>query len=381
MEGTLNLDLPQHPKLSESELLRYGRQIKLAEFGLESQLKLKAAKALIVGAGGLGNPVGLYLAGAGIGTIGVADFDQVSLSNLHRQVAFETKDIGSPKADSLIATMCGINPELFYSVHDSRVDAANVEELISQYDIVIDGSDNFETRFLLGDACYFKRIALVHGSIHEFQAQIAMFDRHTACFRCLYREPPGAKALPPCDEAGILNVVTGVTGLIMATETVKYLVGLKTPSLGAVLAYDALAQSIRTASLTKDNDCPLCGRNPQITRVQESTVSCTSGADEVSEGDYSIEPAKAKQLIANGAFLLDVREPEEFESGHLENAISIPLGALKNGGGEMLPHDRTIVAYCKVGIRSERAAELLRARGFKKTYSIAGGLIAWFGQS
>jgi sulfur-carrier protein adenylyltransferase/sulfurtransferase len=369
-----NLGSPEELELSESERLRYSRHIALEEFGLQSQLKLKAAKVLIVGAGGLGNPVGLYLAGAGVGTIGVADFDQVSLSNLHRQVAFKTAEIGRSKVESLIATMKAINPELCYVAHNIQIDARNVEELIGRYDLVIDGSDNFATRFLLADACYLHKIALLHGAVHQFQAQVALFDSETACFRCLYREPPGADALPPCVEAGILNVVTGATGLIMATESVKYLTGLNTPSLGTVLIYDALAQSIRKVALSADSDCPLCGSEPKITLV-EGSIACSTVPSDSSQFGLSVE--EAKRFLAEGALLIDVRNPDEFAQEHIEGAILMPLNELNNGGSKALDRKETIITYCKTGKRSALAVEKLRAIGLERVYSIIGGIDAW----
>jgi adenylyltransferase/sulfurtransferase len=370
---SLKLGLPEKPELSDTERQRYSRHIKLEQFGLQSQLKLKAAKVLIVGAGGLGNPIGLYLAGAGVGTMGIVDFDKVSLSNLHRQVGFKTADIGLSKIDSLIGTMAGINPDLTYVVHGIQVDAANVKELIEEYDLVIDGSDNFSTRFLLADASYLQNIALLHGAVHQFQAQIALFDKHTACFRCLYREPPGADALPPCNEAGILNVVTGAAGLIMATEAVKYLTGLKTPSLGSLLIYDALGQSIRNLTLSKDEDCPLCGKEHKITEVRDS-IACSLP---LSSEQFGISVEEAKRFIAEGAVLVDVRDPEEFAQQHLDGAISVPLDSLDNGYGEKFARAKKIVTYCKTGKRSARATEKLKAMGLEQVYSIVGGIDAW----
>ena len=366
------LELADKRELSESERLRYSRHIKLETFGLPAQLKLKAAKVLIVGGGGLGNPIALYLAGAGIGTIGVADFDQVSLSNLHRQVAFKTADVGQSKVDSLIAALKAINHEVTYVAHNLEIAAHNVEDLIRQYDLVIDGSDNFATRFLLADACYLQKIALLHGAVHEFQAQIALFAKDTACFRCLYREPPGAEALPPCVEAGILNVVTGSTGLMMATEAVKFLAGLYTPSLGSVLVYDALGQSLRAVALSKDPECPLCGKVPTITGL---SVSSVCSVEATSDGRVSIEVAK--RLLSDGALLVDVRNPDEFSEGHIEGAISIPLAALENGVSDELKAAELIVTYCKTGKRSARAVDKLKALGLERTYSITGGIEAW----
>jgi len=247
--------------------------------------------------------------------------------------------------------------------------------LIRRYDLVVDGSDNFATRFLLADACYFHRVPLLHGAVYEFQAQIALFAKDRACFRCLYREPPGAEALPPCVEAGILNVVTGTTGLMMATEAIKYLAGLHAPSLGAVLVYDALGQNLRAVALSKDDECPLCGKEPKITRLADSTI-CRTEAFSNYSGQFALSVEEAQRLLADGALLIDVRNPEEFAEAHIAGAISIPLAALENGSMEAL-RAPAIVTYCKTGKRSARAVEKLQALGIERVYSIAGGIDAW----
>jgi len=368
-------------KFSEEQYLRYSRHIKLEQFGVEAQLKLKYSSVLIVGAGGLGNPVGLYLAGAGIGTIGVVDLDCVSLSNLHRQIAFKTSDIGQSKVDCLIGTMSGLNPDINFVAHRIRLDAENVEEVICNYDLVIDGTDNFSTRFLLGDACYLQKIALLHGAIHQFQAQVVLFNqtqgRTTSCFRCLYREPPDSAALPSCSEAGILNVVTGATGLLMASEALKYLAGLPTPSLGSVLVYDALQQSIRCLKLNKETDCPLCGEEPSIRSVSSALVACNPLANFYGEKELEISVERAKHLLEAGALLIDVRTPVEFARDSLTGAISIPLDILENGGSAQIPRNQTVVAYCQSGVRSLAAANKLRALGYTNIYSVTGGITAW----
>jgi adenylyltransferase/sulfurtransferase len=388
---------------SPEQLSRYSRHIMLSQFGLAGQSRLQFARVLIVGAGGLGNPVGLYLAGAGVGTIGVVDADRVSLSNLHRQVAFATDTVGSSKATCLIDTMRDINPTVAYKLHETFVTGDNVEALIQGYDLVIDGTDNFAARFLLGDACHRKKVPLLHGAVHEFQGQVALFETSTACFRCLYRESPGPDALPACSEAGILNVVAGAVGLLMSSEAVKYLAGLPTPSQGSVLVYDALNQSIRHLSLHKDPECPMCGmesnhdltnfsapvaNNTDQSKLQSRSVptnqySCTS-ENSNSPGNWEVTVRQAEELIEKGAFVVDVREPYEFEEGHLEGSVLIPLrtllSALEQGTSAtltQLPSNVPIIAYCKVGARSLHAAAYLQHYGYKNAVSLAGGINSW----
>jgi len=357
-------------QLDEDEKLRYNRQTKLAGFGLESQLKLKSARVLIAGAGGLGNPLGLYLAGAGIGTIGVVDFDRIDITNLHRQIAFRSKDAGNLKTETLVEALSSLNPRIKVNAHNLKLDAASVRKLSAQYDLVIDGTDSFASRFLLADACFLERIPLLHGAVHMMQGQIVLLEnKSTPCFRCLYAEPPTANGLASCSETGILGVVTGTIALMMATEAVKYLAGLKTPSLSNLLVYDALEQTTSRIRINSQGDCALCGSTATIKDVTDIQEACVVPEHEVSS-------AKAKELIASGARLIDVREPEEYSVEHLPNAISIPLSSLSQSKiDELMSHK--LVVYCQTGKRSYVAVTQLRELGHADCFSIAGGINNW----
>jgi sulfur-carrier protein adenylyltransferase/sulfurtransferase len=273
--------------------------------------------------------------------------------------------------------LSGLNPDINFVAHRILLDAENVEEVICKYDLVIDGTDNFSTRFLLGDACYLQKIALLHGAIHQYQAQIVLFNRNTGCFRCLYREPPGSAALPNCSEAGILNVVTGATGLLMASEAIKYLAGLSAPSLGSVLVYEALQQSIRCLKLKKETDCPLCGEAPSIRSVSSSLAACSPLRNFYVGEELEVSVERAKRLLEDGALLIDVRTPEEFARDRLAGAISMPLDKLENGASDRLARNQTVVTYCQSGVRSLAAANKLRSFGYTDIYSVAGGIVAW----
>jgi sulfur-carrier protein adenylyltransferase/sulfurtransferase len=367
MELMILKDLVQ---LDDNEKLRYSRQIKLAEFGLESQLKLKAAKVLLAGAGGLGNPLGLYLAGAGVGTLGIADFDRIDITNLHRQVAFRAKDAGNLKTETLADAVLALNPLIRVNTHNVRLVASSVRNLIAQYDLVIDGTDSFASRFLLADACFLEHKPLIHGAVHALRGQIVLLENKAMpCFRCLYAEPPSANGLASCSEAGILGVVTGTIGLMMATEAVKYLAGLKTPSLSHLLVYDAMEQTTSRIRINPQIDCALCGPAPTIKDMSLSEEACG-----VSE--YEISSAQAKELIASGAQLIDVREADEYAQEHMPNAISAPLSCLNQSTALELT-GRKLVAYCQTGKRSYTAVSRLRALGHSDCYSIAGGISAW----
>ncbi len=364
--------------LSPVELEHYSRHLKLPGFGMEKQLKLKNARVLLVGAGGLGCPVGLYLAAAGVGTIGVVDFDRVERSNLQRQIAHSVATVGQPKTDSLIAALRAVNPLVTYYSHDVRLDEANVSDLIAQYDLVLDGSDNFATRFLLADACYLAGMPLLQGAVYEYSAQLALFEpQEGPCYRCVFREPPQRNQLAPCAEVGILGVVPGAAGLMMATEAVKYLSGMPSALRGKLLLYDALAQTIRHVALSKDADCPLCGENATITQAHELRLTCPAQAENA-EQELSFE--EAQRLLIEGAFLLDVREGFEFASGHIPGAFHLPLGLVKTEAAQsMLPSEIPVLAYCQKGQRSLEAVRLLRTLGYERVYSLSGGLMAWEG--
>ena len=365
--------------LSPVELEQYSRHLKLPGFGMERQLKLKNARVLLVGAGGLGCPAGLYLAAAGVGTIGVVDFDRVERSNLQRQIAHSAATVGQPKTDSLIASMRAINPLVSYYSHGVRLDESNVSELIAEYDLVLDGSDNFATRFLLADACYLGGTPLLQAAVYEYSAQLALFEpQEGPCYRCVFREPPQHNQLAPCAEVGVLGVVPGAAGLMMATEAVKYLSGMPSALQGKLLLYDALTQTIRHMALSKDTDCPLCGENATITQARELRLTCPSQAENAGQ-ELSFEEAQ-RLLAEEGAFLLDVRESFEFASGHIPGAFHLPLGLVKTEAAQsMLPSEIPVLAYCQKGQRSLEAVRVLKALGYERVYSLSGGIMAWQG--
>jgi adenylyltransferase/sulfurtransferase len=360
------------------ELDQYSRHFKLQGFGLEKQTQLKAARVLLVGAGGLGCPVGLYLAAAGVGTIGVVDFDRVDRSNLQRQIAHSVDTIGQLKVDSLVQAMQAINPLLKYQKHPVRLGTENVLDLIRQYDLVLDGSDNFATRFLLADACFLGRIPLLQGSVYEYEAQLTLFlPGEGPCYRCIFPEPPGAEALSPCAEVGVLGVVPGTVGLMMATEALKYLTGLGTSIDGKLLIYNALEQTLKKLSLSRNEQCALCGDNPGILSPVEALSFCDFPADPAA---FSIEAEAAKLLLSQGVQLLDVREAFEFQSGHIPQAIHLPLAQLRvEIPAGIFNREQPILVYCQKGQRSLEAARILKASGHNTVYSLAGGMASWNG--
>jgi len=365
------------PELSLLETEHYSRHLKLPGFGLEKQLMLKNAKVLLVGAGGLGCPVGLYLAAAGVGTLGVVDFDRVERSNLQRQIAHRVDQLGQPKVDSLIQAMKGINPNLTYISHNVHLTETNVLDLIADYELIIDGSDNYTTRFLLADASYLSRKALLHGAVYQYDAQISLFiPGETACYRCVFREPPKNGALASCAEVGVLGVMPGTIGLMMATEAIKTLTGLTTPTKGKLLLYNALEQTIRHLALQPDADCPLCGPNATIHEVEAVNITCSMR--EESNG-WSLDYHQAQEFLQQErAILLDVREIFEFQAGHLPQAKHLPLSQLPHQVQAVIPDlDCPILAYCQRGQRSLEAVRQLRALGYASSYSLSNGISSW----
>ncbi len=378
-----------HLSLSPIELEQYSRHLTLPGFGVERQLALKAAKVLLVGAGGLGCPIGLYLAAAGVGTLGVVDFDRVERSNLQRQVAHTVERLGQPKVESLITTMQALNPLLNYVPHACRLSETNVQQTIAGYDLVIDGSDNFTTRFLLADACHLSGIPLLQGAIHQYEAQISLFvPGDGACYRCVFQQPPQQSALAPCAEVGVLGVMPGTAGLMMATEAIKFLTGLPTPAHGHLLRYNALSQTLRQLAISADENCPLCGPHATIREACEQVVHCPSGMGQEVMGDAQssvdaglsmvLNAPEAQALVEKGALLLDVREWFEFEAGHLPQALHLPLGQVSVKAKTMIPEPSTpMVVYCQRGQRSLEAVRQLRALGYAQSYSLTGGIGAW----
>jgi sulfur-carrier protein adenylyltransferase/sulfurtransferase len=368
------------PPLSPGELLRYGRHLILPEVGLDGQRRLKASSALVIGAGGLGSPVALYLAAAGVGRIGIVDFDTVDASNLQRQVLHGTAWVGRPKLDSAKARLAEVNPEVRVETHAVRLDSTNALAILGGYDVVIDGTDNFPTRYLVNDACVLLDKPNVYGSIFRFEGQASVFDaRRGPCYRCLYPEPPPPGLVPSCAEGGVLGVLPGVIGSIQATEALKLLLGAGEPLVGRLVLFDALAMRFRELTLRKDPDCPMCGAHRTIHSLIDYEAFCGLGPA-TEEHDVSVE-ITARELAERLArkddlVLVDVREPGEFAIAHIAGATLVPLHSLPARVAE-LDSSREIVLHCHHGVRSLKALEFLQGAGFKKLHSLRGGIDAW----
>jgi len=355
--------------LSESERERYARHLILPEVGEEGQGKLKAGSVLIIGAGGLGSPVAMYLAAAGVGRIGLADFDNVDITNLHRQILYGTSQVGQPKLSAAASRLRDINPEIAIETHGSAVTSENALDLFRNYDVIVDGTDNFPTRYLVNDACVLTGKPNVYGSIFRFDGQASVFyAREGPCYRCLYPEPPPPNLVPSCAEGGVLGVLPGVIGTIQATETIKLLTGLGEPLIGRLLLFDALRMEFRRLKLKKDPNCAVCGENPTVTELIDYEGFCSPM--EIGE----ITPAELMRL--EDPLLIDVREPYEFNQGHLDGAWLIPLGQLERHI-DTIPRDRDLVLYCRSGHRSAHALEMMRGAGFRRAKHLKGGYLAW----
>src|SRR5690349_17229581 len=373
---------PEAAELSKDEILRYSRHLIIPEVGMEGQQKLKAAKVLLVGAGGLGAPLGLYLAAAGIGKIGIVDFDVVDFTNLQRQVIHSTADVGRKKIDSAAEKMQGINPHLKIVKHETALSSENALEVLKDYDLVVDGTDNFPTRYLVNDACVLLGKPNVYGSIFRFEGQSTVFAYEGGpCYRCLYPEPPPPGLVPSCAEGGVLGILPGTIGLIQATEAVKLILGIGEPLVGRLLLYDALGMRFRELKLRKNPECPACGEHRTITKLIDYQQFCgipqqqpvAAGA---AEGE--IDPTDVKAKIDRGErfVLIDVREPHEYQICRIPGARLIPLGELPKRVNELNSADE-IVAHCKSGVRSAKAVEFLKQAGFKKVKNMKGGILAW----
>jgi adenylyltransferase/sulfurtransferase len=364
--------------LSPDELLRYSRHLLLPEVGPEGQRRLKAARVLLVGAGGLGSPAALYLAAAGIGTLGLVDFDAVDLTNLQRQVLHGTSDVGTAKTDSAEARLHDLNPHVAIEKFSERLTAANAPGIVGDFDVIVDGSDNFPTRYLVNDAAVLAGKPNVYGAIFRFEGQVSVFDAARGpCYRCLYAEPPPPGLVPSCAEAGVLGVLPGVIGSLQALETIKLVLGAGDPLLGRLLLFDALAARFRELRLHKDPACPLCGTAPTIRELVDYEAFCGMEPPSV-VSEREVAPAVLRAELAAGTLvvLVDVREPHEWELVHLAGARLLPLGSLPAGTRELDPRT-PVVTYCHHGARSLRAVELLRAAGFSHVRSLAGGIDAW----
>jgi molybdopterin/thiamine biosynthesis adenylyltransferase/rhodanese-related sulfurtransferase/molybdopterin converting factor small subunit len=367
--------------LSKEEILRYSRHLIMPEVGMEGQLKLKNAKVALIGTGGLGAPLGMYLAAAGIGRIGLVDFDVVDFTNLQRQVIHGTKDVGRKKLDSAADTMLDINPFVEIGRHEVALSSENALQILRDYDIVVDGTDNFPTRYLVNDACVLLGKPNVYGSIFRFEGQATVFAYEGGpCYRCLYPEPPPPGLVPSCAEGGVLGILPGTIGLIQATETVKLILGIGEPLVGRLLLYDALAMRFRELKLRRNPECPVCGDHPTIHELIDYQQFCgipNQPHEPVAvEGDIDPTEVKAKMDRGDQFVLIDVREPHEYQICSIPNAKLIPLGDLPKRVNELDSADE-IIAHCKSGMRSAKAVEFLKQAGFRKVRNMKGGILAW----
>ena len=362
--------------LTPADRERYSRHLVLREIGVAGQEKLKAARVLVVGAGGLGSPSALYLAASGVGTIGVIDFDTVDVSNLQRQVIFDTASVGTPKATAARARLLALNPHIELVAHQVELRADNVLQLFERYDIVLDGTDRFGTRYLSNDACVILRKPLVSAAIHRFEGQAMTYvpDRGP-CYRCLFPAPPGEGLVPNCAEAGVLGVLPGVMGTIQATEAIKLIVGAGEPLIGRLLTYDALAMRFEEFRFKRRADCAVCGDNPTITAPQDAPQLCTAEALASIRTLTATEVSALLKERAGQASVVDVREPREFSASHLPGAMNIPVGELHSRMGS-LPKGR-VVFVCRSGARSLTAAALASRAGVEDIAHLEGGLLAW----
>ncbi len=366
--------------LTPEEVRRYARHLILPEVGPEGQERLKASRVLCVGAGGLGSPLVLYLAAAGVGTLGVVDFDDVDESNLQRQILHGSADVGKSKLRSAAARVAEVNPNVRFVPHETRLSSENALEILRDFDVVADGTDNFPTRYLVNDACVLLGKPNVYASIFRFEGQASVFwAKEGPCYRCLYPEPPPPGAVPSCAEGGVLGVLPGLLGTIQATETLKLLLGAGSPLVGRLLLVDALGMRFREVRLRKDPGCAVCGPDPTVTRLIDYENFCGVAAPAAGEDSpESITPRELKGRIDAGKppVLLDVREPRETRIFALPGAVEIPLGALPSEAGRLDPESE-IVVYCKTGARSGRAADFLLESGFRRVRNLEGGIDRW----
>ncbi len=368
-------------ELSNEEIARYSRHLIMPEVALDGQKKLKSARVLTIGAGGLGSPLALYLAAAGVGTLGIVDFDVVDESNLQRQIIHGTSDVGRPKMESARDRIMDINPNVHVEAYEEALSSENALEIFKDFDIVVDGTDNFPTRYLVNDACVLLKKPNVYGSIFRFEGQASVFYAEEGpCYRCLYPEPPPPGLVPSCAEGGVLGILPGAIGTIQATETVKLILGIGEPLIGRLLLYDALDMRFREMKLHKDPSCPVCGENPTVTELIDYQEFCgipqadaQAAADEVPE--ISVQELKKKLDNGEEVSVLDVREPHEYEVANI-GARLIPLGELPERLIE-LDKDETFAIHCKTGGRSASAVKLLQEAGFENVYNVKGGITAW----
>ena len=377
------------PALDHAELVRYGRHLSLPEIGPQGQQRLKASRVLLVGTGGLGAPLGLYLAAAGVGHIGLVDGDRVEASNLQRQVLFGASDTGRIKVEVAKERMAGINPHITVETFAQRLDADNAFDLIDGYDVVVDGSDNFPTRYLVNDACVLRGKPCVWGAIQRFEGQVAVFWAPTGpCYRCLFPEPPPPGSVPNCAEAGVLGMLPGMVGSMQANEVVKLLVGVGEPLIGRLLVLDALGAGARTVRLGKDPACPICGPSPRIRSLETAGEACaaripepqepgmSTDADDSIPFEIDVQTLRAWRAAGRDHLLVDVREPYEHEICRIDPSLLLPLGGFVEAARELDP-ERLIVVHCHHGTRSAQAVAYLRRQGYPRATNLAGGIDAW----
>jgi adenylyltransferase/sulfurtransferase len=376
------------PDLSQDEILRYSRHLIIPDVGLSGQKKLKAARVLLIGAGGLGSPLALYLSAAGIGHIGIVDFDVVDVTNLQRQVLHGTKDVGRPKLDSARDRVGDINPFVKLTTYETVLTSANALDIIKDYDVVVDGTDNFPTRYLVNDACVILGKPNVYGSIFRFEGQASVFATESGpCYRCLFPEPPPPGLVPSCAEGGVLGVLPGIIGTIQATEAIKLILGIGETLAGRLLLFDALTMEFRTMKLQRDPACPVCGDSPTITKLIDYEQFCgvapatqaTAAAGLPPECETSVEELKARLDRREPVWILDVREPNEFGICRIPGSTLIPLGDLPKRLAELPAGTDAsdIVVHCKSGVRSAKAVALLRQQGYARVKNLKGGILAW----
>lgn len=369
-------------QLTNDEIQRYSRHLIMPEVGLEGQQKLKGAGILLIGAGGLGSPSAMYLAAVGIGRLGLVDFDQVDLTNLQRQIIHRTEDVGRLKVESAKARIHEINPKVEVQAFNTKLSRENILDLIRDYDIVIDGTDNFPTRYLVNDACVFQKKPNIYGSIFRFDGQATVFVPFEGpCYRCLYPEPPPPGMVPSCAEGGVLGVLPGVIGVIQATEAVKLVIGKGDPLIGRLMLYDALKMKFREVRLNRDPECPVCGEHPTITELIDYDEFCgltRGGPAEVLGREHELGPEEVARLLkaGKGVVLLDVREAHEYDIVHIDGSKLIPLSELHTRTNE-LDTAEAIIAHCHHGQRSLQAIKILESFGFKKVKHMRGGIDAW----
>ena len=374
------------PTLTADEIKRYSRHLIMPEVGMDGQRRLKAGSVLCIGAGGLGSPAAMYLAAAGIGRIGIVDFDVVDFSNLQRQLLHGTSDVGTSKNESAKRRLADLNPHVQIDTYETLLTSQNALDLFKDYDVILDGTDNFPTRYLVNDACVLTGKPNAYGSIFRFEGQASVFaTKDGPCYRCLYPEPPPPGLVPSCAEGGVLGVLPGIIGVIQATETIKLITGIGEPLIGRFMIYDALKMKFRELKLRKDPECPVCGTNPTVTKLidyeqfcgirPEPDLSQVAGA---TVNDWEITPVELKKKLDAGEtpLILDVREPNEYQINRIAGSTLIPLGELPRRYQE-LPRDREIVAQCKMGGRSAKAQDFLKSVGFTNVKNLKGGILEW----